>query len=304
MAVLDGAHRVCFFHAHPDDETLATGSLIAGLVADGVEVAVVTATRGERGEVVDGPLKILEGTPGLVLLRERELDAALTALGVGTHAFLGTPPARAAGLPSRVYRDSGMRWVTATVAGPSEDAGPDSLTSASVSEAAADLAAFLTWWNPDVLISYDELGGYGHPDHVACHHIAAAAVSLAEPRISVVEPPTSVVEPVETEERSLIRKSLSRPTAAERPQTLRSERQRASRRVAPDQPAETRPRLIQVISEARLGSVPGEEFDGSRWLDTVKAALRCHASQLTVDGDDVVHSGGQRQPIVTRITVA
>jgi len=303
MGVLDGARRVCLFHAHPDDETLATGALIAGLVADGVEVAVVTATRGERGEVVAGPLKILEGTPGLVLLRERELDAALTALGVGTHAFLGTAPARAEGLPARVYRDSGMRWVTPTLAGPSLDAGPDSLTSASVPEAAADLAAFLSWWQPDVLISYDDLGGYGHPDHVACHHIAAAAVrslrserQRASRRVADTEPPESV-EPVETRVPAV--EPVEPQVSVVEPQVSVVEP-----RISVVEPVETStPRFLQVVSEPRLGSVAGEEFDGSRWLDTVKAALRCHASQLTVDRGDVVHSGGQRQPIVTRVTI-
>lgn len=176
---LDAATRVLFLHAHPDDETLATGALIAGLADRGTEVAVVTATRGERGEVTD------PGFSGdLVALREGELAAALAVLGVRHHAFLGTPPARSGGV--RRYTDSGMVWVTPQVAGPGAGAGPDSLTAASVDEAAADLAAYIEWFRPDVLVSYDEFGGYGHPDHVACHHIAVAAAEFTGVRFAEV----------------------------------------------------------------------------------------------------------------------
>jgi N-acetyl-1-D-myo-inositol-2-amino-2-deoxy-alpha-D-glucopyranoside deacetylase len=165
--------RIVFFHAHPDDETLATGALIAGLVAAGHAVAVVTATRGERGEVMPA-LAALSGA-ALVSQRECELRRALEDLGVTERAWLGTAPARAPGLPRRRYSDSGMRWISATVAGPVDDASPDALSLAPVAPAAADLAAYLAWFEADVLVSYDEPGGYGHPDHVACHHIAKAA---------------------------------------------------------------------------------------------------------------------------------
>ena len=86
--------RVVFLHAHPDDETLATGVLLADLVDAGHQVAVVTATRGELGAVVPGPLSALEGTPELVEHRLGELAGALAELGVTDHVFLGTPPAR------------------------------------------------------------------------------------------------------------------------------------------------------------------------------------------------------------------
>ena len=93
--------RIAFIHAHPDDETLATGALIAWLVASGHEVSLLTATRGERGEVVPGPLSHLAGTPALETHREGELAGALRVLGVARHAFLGDPPAG----PGRRYRD-------------------------------------------------------------------------------------------------------------------------------------------------------------------------------------------------------
>ncbi len=175
----EGVSRVAFAHAHPDDETLATGALIQHLTEAGLEVSVMTATRGERGEVVAGSGAPPAGSPELDAHREAELTAALAALGAEGPFFLGEPPARASGLSPRRYVDSGMRWVTPTVAGPGEDAGPDAFTSASVAEAAADLAAFLTSGRTDLVVSYEADGGYGHPDHVHMHHVAKAAADLA-----------------------------------------------------------------------------------------------------------------------------
>jgi N-acetyl-1-D-myo-inositol-2-amino-2-deoxy-alpha-D-glucopyranoside deacetylase len=164
--------RVVLFHAHPDDETLATGPLILALRAAGNPVAVVTATRGEEGEATAAFAALPAAS--FVAQRECELRRALEDLGVSERAWLGTPPARAAGRAPRRYRDSGMWWASPGVAGPSADAAPDALALAPVAEAAADLEAFLIGFGADVLISYDELGGYQHPDHVACHRIAAA----------------------------------------------------------------------------------------------------------------------------------
>lgn len=187
-ALLDGPPaRALFLHAHPDDETLSTGGLIATLAASGVDCAVVTCTRGERGEVIPGVLPDDAGVDGLVALRREELAAACSDLGVARHAFLGTPPALAPGSPPRLYRDSGMRWVTPSLAGPSLDAGPDALTVAPLAEAVADTLAVLTAWVPDVVVSYDLGGGYGHPDHVRTAEIALDACRTAGlPLIQVV----------------------------------------------------------------------------------------------------------------------
>ena len=241
MTDLFDRSRVLFVHAHPDDETLATGGLIAELAARGVEVAVLTATRGEQGEVVDGPLAHLAGTPELTAHREGEVAAACATLGVRHHAFLGGPDARAAGLPPRRYTDSGMAWLdeTETVAGPGDAAGPDSLTSADPAEVAADIAAYARAFGADAIVSYDAHGGYGHPDHVALH-------------------------------------APSRAAAAERGVPFR-----------------------EVASVAD----PDDALDTPQHLPLLQEALRHYASQLTVDGVDVVHVGGQRQPILTRFTL-
>ncbi|MFT4297240.1 MAG: PIG-L family deacetylase [Micropruina sp.] len=243
----DEVRRVLFAHAHPDDETLATGALIQHLTAAGVAVAVVTATRGERGEVVPGPLSRLAGSAALDVHREGELTAALRALGAEGPFFLGEPPARASELPPRRYVDSGMRWVTRTVAGPGEDAGPDAFTAASVAEASADLAAFATWWAAELVVSYQADGGYGHPDHVHAHDVARAAAALAGVGFA------------------------------------------------------------EVISIPRDGSAPDDDgatwFELADWLPRLIPALDAHASQFTRDGDDVIHCGGQREPIQLRIGV-
>ncbi len=167
---------IAVLHAHPDDETLASGALIAHLTDEGFEVAVLTATRGEMGGVVPGPLSALEGTPELEIRREAELAGALAELGVRRHAYLGAAPARAGGDPRR-YRDSGMSWVTPTVAGPAEDSAPDAFCKADPAEAVADTVAFLRATGASLVVSYDADGGYGHPDHVRMHEVAAAAAA-------------------------------------------------------------------------------------------------------------------------------
>ena len=166
--------HVCFVHAHPDDETLASGALIAHLVDAGIAVSVLTATRGEMGGVVEGLLSGLVGTPALEQRREAELAGALASLGVREHAYLGMAPARAVDEPRR-YRDSGMRWVTPTVAGPAEESDERSLSLADGAEATADIAAYLRSVGADLVVSYDTDGGYGHPDHVRSHELAKAA---------------------------------------------------------------------------------------------------------------------------------
>ncbi|WP_255449014.1 PIG-L family deacetylase [Cellulomonas sp. JZ18] len=104
-------------HAHPDDESLATGALLATWAAAGLPVAVVTATRGERGEVIGERWAHLEGDgPALAAHRVEELRAALAALGVRDHVFLD----EVAGTDRR-YEDSGMAWVAGARAGAAED---------------------------------------------------------------------------------------------------------------------------------------------------------------------------------------
>ncbi|MDO5678598.1 MAG: glycosyltransferase, partial [Propionibacteriaceae bacterium] len=170
--------RVAFVHAHPDDETLASGAFIAHLADSGVDVSLLTATRGEMGQVVPGPLSALAGTPELERRREAELAGAVDSLGITHHAYLGMPPARATGLEPRRYLDSGMQWISDGVAGPADTSDERSLYAADAEEAVADIAAFLRRTRAEFAVSYDDDGGYGHPDHVRLHHLTRAAAEV------------------------------------------------------------------------------------------------------------------------------
>lgn len=168
--------RVLFVHAHPDDESIFTGGTIATLVDRGAAVTVITCTRGERGGVVAPDLAHLAGTPALAAQREDELAAALAALGVTDHRWLGEPNARWAGREPRRYEDSGMPW--GADADVPADPPPGSLTAADPGEVAADIAAVIAATGPDVVVSHDAQGGYGHPDHIRAHDAARTAADV------------------------------------------------------------------------------------------------------------------------------
>lgn len=269
--MFEGVQRVVFVHAHPDDETLATGALIAWLVASGVECRVLTATRGERGELVPGRFPLGLTGAAFVARREEELAGALAELGAGKPLFLGEGIARAEGLPPRRYVDSGMTWVREGLAGPADDSGPDSLTAADPEEAIADLMAGIHALAPDLVITYDNDGGYGHPDHVRLHELTKAACArLGLPLLVTLA-----------------------PSASEEPATISG-----SLNPAPATSLEGR-------HPDGAGQKPaadcGQWLDLRAWLPTVAAALEHHQTQVTVEGRDVIHSGGQREPIQLRI---
>ncbi|MBW3621045.1 MAG: N-acetyl-1-D-myo-inositol-2-amino-2-deoxy-alpha-D-glucopyranoside deacetylase [Actinobacteria bacterium] len=144
-------------HPHPDDESIACGGVIAQAVDAGYRVKVVTCTRGEEGENLAG---IDLGDEDLVTHRVRELADALDELGVSDHEFLG-------------YRDSGM------VDTPG-NAHPDSFHAADLYEASARLARTIRRFRPDVVVSDDANGTYGHPDHVKGHRVTERALAMAE----------------------------------------------------------------------------------------------------------------------------
>lgn len=169
-----GVGPILFVHAHPDDETIVTGGTLAGLAASGLEPALVTCTRGEQGEVREGPFAELEGTSALAAHRKGELQTALAMLGVTRHAMLGTQPARAAGLDARTYEDSGMKWGPDGFAIAGDAVTEHALTRADAVEPITDLLALADAWGIRGIVSYDQRGGYGHPDHVFAHRIARA----------------------------------------------------------------------------------------------------------------------------------
>lgn len=182
------AERVLFVHAHPDDESISTGATIATLIDRGASVTVLTLTRGERGEVIPADLQHLVDAPEqLGSAREAELAEAMRILGVSDHRILGNPDARWQGREPRRYVDSGMSWGKRG-AQASGILDPDSLTAADAGEVAADIAAVLIDVEPDVVVSYADDGGYGHPDHVRAHEATRTAAQVIGVPFYVIAP--------------------------------------------------------------------------------------------------------------------
>lgn len=165
-------------HAHPDDETLSNGALLATWAAAGGPVTVVTCTRGEQGEVIPADLRHLEGDgPALAAHREGELAAALRALGVRDHVFLDQVPHPGSGTAR--FADSGMAWAAAGRATAADDVPADAFVRVSLDDAAGRLTDVIRSRRPDVVVGYEPGGGYGHPDHVRAHEVLHRAVELA-----------------------------------------------------------------------------------------------------------------------------
>ncbi|MFH8406453.1 N-acetyl-1-D-myo-inositol-2-amino-2-deoxy-alpha-D-glucopyranoside deacetylase [Streptomyces sp. NPDC018019] len=159
------ARRLLLVHAHPDDESINNGATMAKYADEGALVTLVTCTRGEEGEVIPPELAHLapDRDDALGPYRAGELAAAMTALGVTDHRFLGGPGR---------YRDSGMM-------GAPQNARPESFWQAGLDEAAGHLVAVVREIRPQVLVTYDDNGGYGHPDHIKAHRVAMRAADLA-----------------------------------------------------------------------------------------------------------------------------
>ncbi|MFN8075975.1 MAG: N-acetyl-1-D-myo-inositol-2-amino-2-deoxy-alpha-D-glucopyranoside deacetylase [Kineosporiaceae bacterium] len=185
MSLLDDGDavpgRLLFVHAHPDDETINNGATMAAYVAAGAQVALVTCTRGEEGEVIPAELAHLaaDAEDALGPHRVHELAAAMTALGVRSHRFLGAGDPWEPGFAPREYADSGMAYGPDGSVVPTPTSRPGAFALADLDEAAARLAATLRHLRPHVVVTYEPGGGYGHPDHVRTHDVVTAAVDLA-----------------------------------------------------------------------------------------------------------------------------
>jgi N-acetyl-1-D-myo-inositol-2-amino-2-deoxy-alpha-D-glucopyranoside deacetylase len=145
-------------HAHPDDEAISTGGVMMKARADGHRVVLVTATRGEVGEIHNMDEQATR--PHLGEVRTKELEKAARILGVNRSVFLG-------------YRDSGM-------VGTADNENPESFHQAPLDEAAGRLEAIMREERPEVVVTYAEDGTYGHPDHIKAHHVTNAALDLLE----------------------------------------------------------------------------------------------------------------------------
>src|SRR5262249_9042136 len=172
----DSARRLLLVHAHPDDESIGTGATIARYAAEGARVTLVTCTLGELGEVIPPELAHLaaDRDDRLGAYRITELAAACVALGLADHRFLGgpRPGGRSGRTGPRGWRDSGMMGLRAN-----DD--PGSFWRADLAQAAAELALVIREVRPQVLVTYDANGCYGHPDHIQAHRVAREGVRLA-----------------------------------------------------------------------------------------------------------------------------
>jgi N-acetyl-1-D-myo-inositol-2-amino-2-deoxy-alpha-D-glucopyranoside deacetylase len=153
-------NKLLIVHAHPDDEVFSTGGIIAKYARAGDRVVVVYGTRGEQGEMHDPERNADEASERLGEIREEEVRDALEILGASDLRFLG-------------YRDSGMKDTEA-------NQNPENFMNAPLDEATDRLLAIMHETGPDVVVTYDEGGGYGHPDHVMAHRVAVEAFNRAQ----------------------------------------------------------------------------------------------------------------------------
>jgi len=164
--------HILLVHAHPDDESIGQGATMARYVAEGVGVTVVTCTAGEMGEILVPELEHLAADKDDTLADERrsEIANAMKALGVTDHRWLGG---------FQRFRDSGMKWHPDGHAVPADDVHDNAFWHADLTVAADYLVEIIRELRPQVLVTYDQFGGYGHPDHIQAHRVATYAVSLA-----------------------------------------------------------------------------------------------------------------------------
>jgi N-acetyl-1-D-myo-inositol-2-amino-2-deoxy-alpha-D-glucopyranoside deacetylase len=236
-------YRMLLVHAHPDDETINNGSTMAMYAALGADVTLVTCTRGEEGEVLVPALAHLaaSATDSLGSHRVGELAEAMQALGIADHRFLGDG--------AKQYRDSGMM-------GTEPNKRPDTFWNANFDEATSYLVKVIEEVKPHVLITYDEIGGYGHPDHIQAHRVTMAASEKSSwdiPKIYWNVMPKSVIQ----EGIDAMKKIGSDFMGAES---------------ADDLPF------------AKDDSFVHARIDGNAYVNQKMDAMRAHATQIEVDG--------------------
>jgi N-acetyl-1-D-myo-inositol-2-amino-2-deoxy-alpha-D-glucopyranoside deacetylase len=248
------SRRLLLVHAHPDDETINNGATMARYVAEGAAVTLLTCTLGEEGEILVPELAQLAADQADQLggYRISELRAAMAALGVTDSRFLG-----GAGR----YRDSGMIGTPA-------NRHPRAFWNADLADAVAAAVAVVREVRPQVVVTYDENGGYGHPDHIQAHRVAMGAVAAAaDPGYRPELGPAWDVAKVYwcCVPRSVLQRGIDALAGAG------------------DTPFEG------VSDAAQLPfAVPDEDVaaavDGGAFADRKHAAMRCYPTQILVDG--------------------
>ena len=255
--------RMLLVHAHPDDETIGQGATMAKYVARGTQVTLVTCTLGEEGEVLVPELEHLASDKDDRLGQHRigELAQAMQELGVTDHRFLG-----GAGR----YRDSGMEWHESGHAIAMSDVKPGTFWRADLLEAASYLVEVIREVRPQVMVTYDDFGGYGHPDHIQAHRVATYAASLAAaPSFREDLGPAWDIAKIywSAMSESKMRDGLRRLRQSGDTTSFEGLDPDADmgRFVTPD-------RLLSAV------------VDGSDFVDAKMAAMRAHATQISVEG--------------------
>jgi N-acetyl-1-D-myo-inositol-2-amino-2-deoxy-alpha-D-glucopyranoside deacetylase len=255
MSSILAARRMVLVHAHPDDESIGTGATMARYAADGAHVTLVTCTLGEEGEILVPELHRLraEEADQLGGYRIGELSVAMRALGVTDFRFLGQ---------AGRWRDSGMMGT------PSND-HPRCFWRADFDEATRELVAVLREVRPQVMVTYDENGGYGHPDHIQAHRVAMAALDAAADPTYAPEAgdPWQVAKVYWTAlPRSVLQAGIDAMRAAGDTSLFAG---------------------VERAEELPMG-LPDElvstEVDARDYLDLKMDAMRAHATQISVDG--------------------
>ncbi|MCH5643724.1 N-acetyl-1-D-myo-inositol-2-amino-2-deoxy-alpha-D-glucopyranoside deacetylase [Gordonia sp. ABSL49_1] len=263
-----GGRRLLLVHAHPDDETIMTGGTIARYLAEGVDVRVLTFTLGEEGEVIGDRWAQLVADGGADQLggfRIGELSAALAAL---------SPAGRAALTPS--FLGGAGRWRDSGMAGSPSARHPRALVQAPFDEPVAALVDVLESFAPQVVVTYDSAGTYGHPDHKLVHEVTAAALAAVSGAAGSGSWSPKVYESVT--EYSALRAGLA-AAATRVPDGWRM-----------PEPGELPSYADEFITAA---------VDVSAVLDRKVAALAAHATQVTVapSGTEYALSNNIVQPI-------
>ncbi|MHA4775330.1 N-acetyl-1-D-myo-inositol-2-amino-2-deoxy-alpha-D-glucopyranoside deacetylase [Streptomyces sp. MSC1_001] len=263
------ARRLLLVHAHPDDESINNGATMARYAAEGALVTLVTCTLGEEGEVIPPELAHLapDREDRLGPHRVGELAAAMAELGVTDHRFLGGPGR---------FRDSGMMGVE-------QNKRENAFWNTDVDIAAPYLVEVIRETRPQVLITYDPDGGYGHPDHIQAHRVAMRAAGLAaDPAYRPELGPAHTIA-------KIYWNRVPRPVVEAGFARLRAEGSAFPAVAAVDD-------VPGVVDEDRITA----EIDaGPEHAARKSAAMAAHATQVAVDGPFFALSNDLGQPILT-----
>jgi len=262
------ARRLLLVHAHPDDESIGNGATMARYAAEGDHVTLVTCTLGEEGEVIGAGLAHLTADQEDILgaWRIGELDAAMAELGVTDHRFLGGPGR---------YRDSGMMGVDS-------NRHPDCFWRADLDEAAGHLVAVVREVRPQVLVTYDPNGGYGHPDHIQAHRVAMRARDLAAD--PAYRPELGAAHDIAKVYWNCMPRSVVEAGFAAL---------RAAGKESPFPGIATADDVPGVVADELVTAA----VDGSAYAARKSAAMRAHATQIAVDGPFFALSNDLGQPM-------